>query len=169
MFHTSGSIRVKLSEDLPRWKPMDLLLNDGIVLTDYKVLQDKDSSLPIPLHFVELDSFIAMKSNSNIDSVIVLYFSPLKVELYHENVLQISLNERSLLHFDSTLNSKDGHATTSTKSGNTDTNNSGADRHGGKTVVDYGEDGKTLSSSLIDEWCMYHCFYLTMLLYVLQV
>ena len=131
---------MKLAEEVARWKPSDLLLNDGIVLADYKILQNKDLNLPIPLHFIQPDSFVALKSSSDVDSVVVIYLSPLKVELYHENVLQISLNERALLHFDSThTHSQQDQG--AGKMGSSDSNN-GVDRHGGKVVVDYGEDGK---------------------------
>jgi hypothetical protein len=81
---------------------------------------------------------------SSSDSLLVVHTAPLKVELYTpEGQLQVSLNERALLHYEDS----------SHVGGGSDAAGGAAaaavaeevkDRHGGKEVVDYGEDGTTL-------------------------
>lgn len=80
-------------------------------------------------------SFIsAVNSNSPAGSVLVIYANPLRFELFQDGVLQIVVNERSLLHYEKTqvLGEKKKAAV----------GQSDAERHGGKEVTDYGEDGK---------------------------
>lgn len=88
--------------------------------------------------------------------VIVIHFSPLLIELFHGDELQLSLNERSLLHFDSQDVSSSSSTTTSSTTGSDKEASrklrndidgdveaeEDIDRHHGKVVVDYGEDGE---------------------------
>lgn len=69
-----------------------------------------------------------------VDAVLLIYSSPLKFELYQGGVLQIVVNERSLMHYEKV---QDLGAKKAAAVGQSD-----AERHGGKKVVDYGEDGE---------------------------
>lgn len=80
-------------------------------------------------------SFVsAVNSNSPAGSVLVIHANPLRFELFQDGVLQIVVNERSLLHYEKTqvIGEKKKAAV----------GQSDAERHGGKEVTDYGEDGK---------------------------
>jgi alpha 1,3-glucosidase len=72
--------------------------------------------------------------------VLVVYLEPLRVELYTDGVLQITANERNMLHYEHQQD-----PATRRLSGSVDSDGvaglSDEERHGGKTVVDYGEDG----------------------------
>ena len=72
------------------------------------------------------------------NSVLLIYGAPLKFELYNGGVLQIVVNERSLMHYEKTQNMSEKKAAAV---GLTD-----AERHGGKDVIDYGEDGASVSA-----------------------
>jgi alpha 1,3-glucosidase len=65
----------------------------------------------------------------------VIYSSPLKFALYNDGVLQITINERELMHYEQQKISS-GEIKAAAAIGQSD-----AERHGGKEVVDYGEDG----------------------------
>jgi hypothetical protein len=98
-------------------------------LSDYAGLKGVDSASYIALAFGA--------PGSDAKSVLVVHTAPLKVELYSpEGHLQVVLNERALLHFE-----------TSAAAAGAGTQQAAAgavlekDRHGGKQVVDYGEDG----------------------------
>lgn len=66
-------------------------------------------------------------------SVVVVHTLSFKVELYQGDELQLVVNERSMLHHEEGNANMVEHGATSKIS---DQN-----RHGDKTVVDYGEDG----------------------------
>jgi hypothetical protein len=69
------------------------------------------------------------------DSVLVIYSSPLKFALYNDGVLQITINERELMHYEQQKISN-SEVKAAAAIGQSD-----AERHGGKEVVDYEEDG----------------------------
>lgn len=114
-------------------------------LVDYKQLEDP-SSLPTPLQNTARDSFYAFSfdnttpSGSTLGSensaVLVVHKTPLKFELYRDGVLQISANDRSLLHFESSSGESRKLAASEK-----DTVESDEDRHGGKEITGYWEDG----------------------------
>lgn len=143
-FYSSGSIRVKLSEEVPRWQPADILMDDGKHVTEYKELSEaekRELTYIAALNHADAASYIALSFNTKAGtkpSLLVVHPAPLKVELYSaEGDLQVSLNERSLLHFEASTGSEQG-AVHHDKAEET------KDRHGGKEVIDYGEDGKRL-------------------------
>lgn len=69
-------------------------------------------------------------------SILVIQPSPLKFDLYYEDVLQLSANSDSLLHFEQKI----GSPQLQSKQDSVPVL-SEEDRHGGKEVLSYGEDG----------------------------
>lgn len=76
--------------------------------------------------------------------VLVLSLDPLRIDLYHGAALLVSVNERSLLHYEVT----DSFDAVDTKPKTTEAIPD-ADRHKGKEVVSYGEDGNTCVGCMI--------------------
>ena len=64
--------------------------------------------------------------------MLVVHFEPLRIELYHDGTLQIVANDRNLLHYEYTRDARGVSLGRSL---------SDAERHQGKEVADYGEDG----------------------------
>lgn len=124
-------------------------MDDGTVVAEYKELSvaEKRALTHIEgLRNIDAASYIALSFLSNKDSIttndkpamLVIHESPLKVELYTpEGDLQVSLNERSLLHYETSTTGSEqgGDASAQHQEGEV------KDRHGGKEVIDYGEDG----------------------------
>jgi len=76
-----------------------------------------------------------LKDNLAEENILIVDFEPIKFELYVGSVLQVSANERSLMHFEWKRN-RGGAAVESAAHQKLE-----EDRHAGKEVVDYGEDG----------------------------
>ena len=126
-------------------------MDNGDNVNEFKVLTDEEKrGLAIEsLRIAPVDSYLALGFSvkaagaaltaSTSQSLLVLHLSPLRVEMYSpEGELQVSLNERALLHFEASAAPVDGAAAGSAGS----LGRSEEDRHGGKKVIDYGEDGK---------------------------
>jgi hypothetical protein len=116
--------------------------DDSLVPPLVKRLIDEKSAAAI--------SFIsAVNPLAPADSVLVIYASPIRFELFQGGVLQIVVNERSLMHYEKTqtLGEKKKAAV----------GRSDAERHGGKEVTDYGEDGKRLLRILKRIECVDYC------------
>lgn len=146
----------------PSIQPTDLLLDTGKQPRSYEVLPTNSPRLPRRLLSVESSSFVALsvvsgetttKKTSPTAVLVVIHLSPLLIELFHGDELQVSLNERSLLHFES----QEVVATSTTGSDektsrkldydkDVDAEAEDIDRHHGKVVVDYGEDGEMMIS-----------------------
>lgn len=79
-------------------------------------------------------------TDKNDRDVLVVQYSPLRIELFHNDVLSVVVNDRNLMHFEqkSIINGQRV----------IDSVNINVDRHKGKEVVDYGEDG---------EWTTFVC------------
>ena len=123
-------------------QPQDILIPDGLTSAPYNILKHDDALVPSALKdALQQNLILAFSFGSTTDpaavadSVLVIYSEPLKFELYQSGVLQIMVNERSLMHYEQqqSSNSKVKAAAI----GESDT-----ERHGGKEVVDYGEDGE---------------------------
>lgn len=83
----------------------------------------------------------------------MLHLNPLKVELFSpEGELQVSLNERALLHYEASA------APVAVAQGQAGKEGEGEDRHGGKKVVDYGEDGEFLLAYMLICHGVHCCF-----------
>jgi len=148
-FYASGSVRVRVTgaDVAPRWQPTDILIDDGKQLKSFQSVDATAGSLPSALKSIDASSFQAFQFNTEEEggssSVLALHWSPLKVDLYTDGILQLSLNERALLHYeDAEASGKVAAAAASAPA----TAEAEADRHAGKTIVDYGEDGLALYS-----------------------
>jgi alpha 1,3-glucosidase len=129
-YYTSGSVRVQLTEDEKRWEPEGIILAAGTMPGRFDLLSKGDARLPMALQGLAEGECVALGLSGT--SVLAIHMSPLKFELFTDNVLQISANDRDLLHYE-WKQSGDGvkkHVHVEEK-----------DRHGGKKVVGYWEDG----------------------------
>ena len=140
----SDAIRIKISEEKPRWQPLDLLMPDGVkpsATKSFTLLDNGDARAPEEIRKGDGAgkpmSFVLESSEGSDGSTIVLvvYTDPLKFEMYYDGVLQFAANDRSLMHFE-----KQSHAGATTEAAAAVVAGDN-DRHGGKEVVDYGEDG----------------------------
>ena len=131
----SGIVRVKVSEvkDGDRWKPLDVLLPGAFAATPIVQLDANSPMIPPSLHS---DSFTAylLKDEGLGDSqlVLVVHHSPLMIELFKDSLLLTTMNSKSLMHYEKTQGTR--HLSDIQE-------HEVADRHKGKEVVDYGEDG----------------------------
>lgn len=122
-----------------------------------RLLSVESSFVALSVSSKENEGNVLMKKKTTSPTVsvlvIVIHFSPLLIELFHGDELQLSLNERSLLHFDSqdVVSSSSTTTTGSDKEASRKLSNDivgdveaeeDIDRHHGKVVVDYGEDGE---------------------------
>jgi len=134
----SGSVRMKITENNNRWQPTEILMTNGIKPGSYSLLEKDDIRLPInikeKLKSINTAALLAISFGK--DSVLVVHASPLKFELYNGDTLSITANERSMMHYEikqhtgRELNSIDSSAK--------------VDKHAGKEIVDYGEDGRAV-------------------------
>lgn len=133
---STDTVRLRLIEDSElgsRWQPPDILLpySSGQV----KFLSSDDPLYPQDLKSMSNDDCFALEViSSESNAVLVILNNPFSVRVYFDNVLVISLNERSLLHYEQRQSKSDVSTQLSE-------NSALIDRHGGKEVVDYGEDG----------------------------
>ena len=113
----------------------------------------------LPRATLETDSDATALDALDGPSILAVHANPLKFELYQAGVLLATANSRNLMHFEPSRASSsrrlaaveaDGSTATlpptssDSSDGSSDSSASGSrdeDRHGGKTVVDYGEDG----------------------------
>jgi hypothetical protein len=107
----------------------DILLGEAITPVPVKLLSASDARLPPVLKSIPADSFLAVPVGDS--HTFVCKFNPLKFELYRGNTLEIAGNEHSMFHFEWKRE----------RAVNRRTDESDEDRHQGKEIVDYGEDG----------------------------
>ena len=125
-----GAIRVKISEDAMRYAPNTLLLPEAHKPKTFRIVKSGDASLPSALRGLPHAELIAISFD---ESILAIHPPTLKFDLYHKGTLQASANSRSMMHFE--------------LSGETERRElskieeSEEDRHQGKEVVDYWEDG----------------------------
>ena len=135
----NGVVRVRISEvkDGERWKPLDILLPGAFAAAPIVQLDPDSPKIPSSLHS---DSFTAylLKDAGHEESqlVLVVHQSPLVIELFKDNLLLTTINSRSLMHYEKTQDTRHISDTQDQEI---------ADRHKGKEVVDYGEDGMRCS------------------------
>jgi len=152
---SSGSVRLKISEDQDRWQPLDVLLPSGTAPGTFQLLVDGGDLVPaaaraavqgkaaVAVAFAPSDADGAGAAAGagalapDTASVLVIYASPLRFELYHGGVLQVTANERALMHYEQSRADAAAAAAAAAAGGG----KGAEDRHGGKEVVDYGEDG----------------------------
>lgn len=131
--YPGDTFRVQITEDKDRWQPLDLLIANPV--QSHKLVPAGDAQLPDAIRSLPADSFVAVTSASSSSQgvLLVLHLAPLRVELYRAGVLLVTANDRSLLHFEWQRSSIHNRALSGGESD--------ADRHQGKEVLDYGEDG----------------------------
>lgn len=129
--YPNDAFRVQITEDKDRWQPLDLLL--AVPSQTHTAIPAGDSRLPEAVRSLPGDSFVAIAPSSVGSVILVLHLSPLRVELYRAGVLLVTANERSLLHFEWQRATRHNRALMG--------NGDDADRHHGKEVLEYGEDG----------------------------
>ena len=131
--YNQETFRVKIHEDKERWQPPGIL--QTLEPTKLELLNSGDSRIPSQKRsFVSSSRLAVALPNGAEHSVLVVDFDPLKIELYVGDILQISANDRSLMHYE-WQRSRGGDTSQRVLTESED------DRHGGKEVVDYGEDG----------------------------
>lgn len=115
---------------------------EGLTAAALNILQHDDALVPPSLRSgMQQKLLLALSFGSTTDSsaaadcILVIYSSPLKFELYQGGVLMIVVNEKSLMHYEQMQN-----AVGNLKAAGV--GKSDLERHGGKDVVDYGEDGE---------------------------
>lgn len=146
-FLIDGAVRMKISEDSPRWQPTDLLLPAG--LTCGPVLRAALSDLPSVWQTADPQSFsafvfatpmlsppsrfsqAAQEAQEEERNVLVLSYAPFSVLLYRNGEQTVAVNEQQLMHFEQSQASQQV----------TEAVAEAVDRHQGKEVLDYGEDG----------------------------
>lgn len=123
-------------------QPQDILIPEGLAPAPFSILQHDDAKLPPLLRAgVQQKLVLAVSFSSSTDptvaadSLLAIYSAPLKFELYQAGVLQIAVNERAMMHYEQ-LQEASGKVKAAA------VGQSDAERHGGKEVVDYGEDGE---------------------------
>ncbi|RHX99340.1 hypothetical protein DYB38_009141 [Aphanomyces astaci] len=147
-FLQSGAVRLRTSEvafdgalfdahnaenDLtkPRWQPKDVLVD-----TTHSSFELTTSS---PLTSIAAED-VAFLSTADVPTLVVLRGKPraFAMEVYVNGELVVSTNTLGKLHYDARKDkNNDSNAATSSA----DDAASGVDVHGGKEIVDYGEDG----------------------------
>jgi hypothetical protein len=114
-------------------------------LGSYRELQPSTSNadaqlLPSPLRnspstWSKVVPLLVTTVSSEQPTVLIVHKSPVRLELFYGDLIQAVINERSLLHWEHSAKSA------SSREQKSDSSNEGYDKHQGKVVVDYGEDG----------------------------
>jgi hypothetical protein len=112
-------------------QPQDILLADGLKPSAFELVADTDTRVPTSVRDNSAAKELLLFGSSK-DSLLVVYFAPLKVELYQEGVLTISANTLNFMHFEEKHDVSTHRALEAAAE-------SEEDRHGGKEVVDYGK------------------------------
>ena len=128
-----SAIRVKITESDERYAPNTLLLPDAHKPKAFGMIKAGENILPDSLRSLPHTELIAISIGDERDSILAIHPTSLKFDLYYKGVLQASANARSLMHFE-----QSGARGSSRKLAETEEEE---DRHGGKEVVDYWEDG----------------------------
>ncbi len=132
-----GAIRVKIYETThERWAPTDLLTDYANGKSTTFTRLAKDSSM-LPKSLRDSEEIVGFLFNQS--DVLVIHASTMNIELYQDGVLTVSANGRNLMHYEGT-GQNDAHVRALAEK-RAEPADSHADRHGGKEVVDYGEDG----------------------------
>lgn len=139
--YQSGALRFRITEEVERWEPPEILLKEGLVASNIELLESGDVRIPSALQGGEKDEaarmlFATAPPAGEAQSVLALYLSPLRIELYVDSILTVSANALSLMHFEQKQSSQSRNLASSDA-----TRVDELDRHDGKEVVDYGEDG----------------------------
>ncbi|CAN0198104.1 unnamed protein product, partial [Scytosiphon promiscuus] len=153
-FYANGVCRLKVDErpspgGARRWEPPDVFLEDQLEPAEYALLSPGHPFLPPALRGENLPADwrgilaayggkgeTAAGGGSGGRYVLSVQYDPFQADLYAGDELVVSANRRGLMHFEQTR-TKDDAAAGGGASGGGKT----VDLHGGKKVIDYGEDG----------------------------
>ncbi len=130
----NGAARVKITENQERYAPNTLLLPGAYKPKAFGMIKAGEDILPQALRGLPHAELIAISFGDDSDSVLAIHPITLKFELYHKGLLQASANGRSMMHFEQSGGQHGSRKLTAVE-------DSEEDRHGGKEVVDYWEDG----------------------------
>jgi alpha 1,3-glucosidase len=130
-----GALRVKINEEADRWAPTDLLMPGATTVRPLAKQSLDDAKVPSVVKEQAKTSpdVIALSFGDFEESLLVIDPSSLTIDMYHQGVLQVQANGRNMMHYEQT--GAHGSLVSQGRSLAED------DRHGGKEVVDYGEDG----------------------------
>ena len=132
-----GFFRIRITEKESRWEPTDVLLDEGLIPSTIEILKRGDPRIPQDLLYDnDVNVICANTAPGGPLSVISVFFSPLRVELYVDEVLTISANALNLMHFE-----QKQAVISRILNEEVEPDSDDNDRHNGKEVVDYGEDG----------------------------
>jgi alpha 1,3-glucosidase len=134
-FLESGSARFRLTQEKARWQPTDLLQEATLA---YSPLMAVSNDL-LPGAWASRDprSFSAFSSSVSAVDVVIVQYSPLRVEVFKNGVNTMILNDRNLMYYEQDQHGHSPPAIVNQSSPST----AAIDRHKGKEVIDYGEDG----------------------------
>eukprot|EP01041_Mallomonas_annulata_P005876 gene5876-11870_t len=130
----AGSLRVRISENTVRWQPQDILLNEALKPAPLTILPPTDQRIPPSVRTRDANTYVCISVGEAVVLVLQTAPAPLLIELYVDGIPLVTANSRSLMHFE-TKRIKSSTSTLSLSGGDA------TDRHKGKDVVDYGEDG----------------------------
>lgn len=140
--YTSGALRFRITEETERWEPPEILLAEGLIASNIDVLFTGDSRIPAALSTSSTEDVVICASTpvtaDDPQSVVAIFLSPLRLELYVDGTLTVSANSLNLMHFEQ---KQVAHSRNLASDVSGDGNDNADDRHHGKEVVDYGEDG----------------------------
>ena len=111
-----------------------MLISSALNTAPYTMLTEGDSRIPSGAASSK-SLYIAFAK----ESLLVIRSSPLVFELFQGSNKVLTLNENSLLHFEHKREQKES-------SGDDNDEIAVVDRHHGKEIVDYGEDGLAVYS-----------------------
>lgn len=106
---------------------------NGLKPSPFEIISSADPRVPSSL-IGDSSSKELLLFGANKCALLVVYFTPFKVELYHEGVLTLSANALNFMHFEEKHDASNHRALEAVAEADEDV-------HGGKEVVDYGEDG----------------------------
>jgi len=140
--YDTGVARLRITETNPlhgpRWEPQDILLEQTVA--PLKPLLAGAATLPSALSGPVSASEALAYSVTADDSVVVgIYLHPFRAKLFQAGEAAVDLNPEGRFYFDHHRKKEGGAAQPALAT-------DGDDVHGGKTVVDYGEDGLAVYS-----------------------
>ncbi len=133
---TGGAVRIKIYEDGDRWAPTSLLQPPTNTLLALTLLPPGSNKLPSDLQSLSATQLIALSFNAD-RSLVVIYPETMKIVMYVDGNIEMIANSNNLLHYEMKggVNMRRLDDSQSTEQADDE------DRHAGKEVVDYGEDG----------------------------
>lgn len=142
----SGGVRIRMFDPAEgeRWQPDDILEKSALsAQATLETLASTDSRIPAAAKSLDVASYRAYllpsRADDNVDisTVLIVHASPLFLELYRGDVVVLSVNERQLMHFERSQSEKIKEAAARALL----EDKKDVDRHHGKEVIGFGEDG----------------------------